>query len=182
MLEATDEKINVAARPERDVFESDLEVDEYTEYDKKKMRKKFGRVKSRIQFFEKKFSMKKKGTFKVWETELFLLENLKIKIYLHAVLDSKVVYRVSNRYGASPLATMDVTVQDPDSKKKKKVSIRTSEAQRVFRMRMGYNDQSDAKRTRIGLSSKYYKRWSQKLLAKLIEDAITNAYGTYLLD
>ena len=120
LVEATDEKINVAARPERDVFESDLEVDEYTEYDEKKMRKKFGRVKSRIQFFEKKLSMKKKGTFKVWETELFLLENLKIKIYLHAVLDSKVLYRVSNRTEHHPLLQWTSLSKIQTERKRKK--------------------------------------------------------------
>ena len=47
---------------------------------------------------------------------------------------------------------------------------------------MGHNDQSDGKRVEIGLTRRHYKRWPQKLLAKTIEDAITNSYLNYLLD
>ena len=47
---------------------------------------------------------------------------------------------------------------------------------------MGHNDQSDGKRAKIGLSRRKYRRWPQKLLAKTMEDAISNGYLNYLLD
>ena len=77
---------------------------------------------------------------------------------------------------------MNFTVQDPTSGKKIKESRETSQAHARFRKSMGYNDQSDAKRTAIGLSRRYYKRWTQKPFSKTIEDAIINAYLNYLLD
>ena len=47
---------------------------------------------------------------------------------------------------------------------------------------MGFNDGSDRLRSRIGLSGKYYRSWPKHLLAKILEDAIINAYANYLLD
>ena len=125
LLGARNETIEIAGQPERDIFASDTDVDEYKEYEKKKLEsKEFLRVKTRIKFFEKEMSEKNKGAFKVWKTELFLQKNFKINIYLHAVLDSKVVYRISNRYGALPLVTMNVTDKDAISKKKGKFPYR----------------------------------------------------------
>ena len=125
LLGARNETIEIAGKPERDIFSSDTDVDEYKEYEKMKLESKgFLRVKTRIKFFEKEMSEKNKGAFKVWKTELFLQKNFKINIYLHAVLDSKVVYRISNRYGALPLVTMNVTDKDAISKKKGKFPYR----------------------------------------------------------
>ena len=76
----------------------------------------------------------------------------------------------------------NVTKKDLERKKRAKVSIMTSGAQRCFRKYMGFNDQSDAKRSQIGLSAKYFKRWPQKLTAKTLEDATINAYLNYMLD
>ena len=180
LLESVDEKTDINAadsKPET----SDV-VGAVGHDDKKVKYKEFRRVKTRFQFFEKKLSMEKKGSFKVWRTELSLLENLKVKVYLHAILDSKVVYRVSNRYAGLPLSTMSITDIVPGSRKKEKIEIQTTPAHRCFRMKMGFNDQSDAKRSFIGLSSKFYKRWPQKLLAKTFEDLCINAYANYLLD
>ena len=52
---------------------------------------------TRLKLFEKELSQKPKGAYKVWMSELPVLSNLKTKIYLHAVHDSKIVYRISNR-------------------------------------------------------------------------------------
>ena len=65
---------------------------EYAE-EKKKTEKKLRRSKTRIQFFEKEFSRKNKGAYQVWKSELNILDR-KIPLYVHAVNDSKVVYRI----------------------------------------------------------------------------------------
>ena len=142
----------------------------------------FRNVKSKLQLFEKKISLKEKGTFKVWKTRFKLSKNIQCNIVLHAVNDSKVVYRISNRYAALPREIMNVTVQDSTTGKRITKEVRTSAAHRCFRKRMGFNDQSDAKRTLIGLSSRYYKNWPKHLVAKSLEDCIINGYLNYLLD
>lgn len=139
-------------------------------------------IKSQIDLFQKKLSMNPKGHFRVWKVIVNPTRELTSTLYLHAITDSKVVYRLSNHHAALPKKTMNFTVRDPTSGKKIKESRETSQAHARFRKSMGYNDQSDAKRTTIGLSRRYYKRWTQKPLAKTIEDAIINAYLNYLLD
>ena len=77
---------------------------------------------------------------------------------------------------------MAVKVLDPSTNKKRKVEVRTSQAHKAFRQEMGHNDQSDGKRQYIGLSSRLYRRWSQKPFAKTWEDGTINAYLNYLID
>ena len=84
---------------------------------------------------------KPKGHFKVWKTELQLLRNFGVKVYLHPVHYSKVVYRLTTKYGAFPKVPTNVTKQDLKRKKREKVSTMTSGAQRCFRKYMGFNDQ-----------------------------------------
>ena len=75
-----------------------------------------------------------------------------------------------------------MSMTDDSSGKKLKTDVVTTAAQKAYRKWMGGNDQSDAKRSRIKLSGKYFRRWPQKLVAKTLEDCITNAYLNYLLD
>lgn len=161
-----------------DSSDSEDSTAEYAK-EKKKTEKKLRRSKSRIQFFEKEFSLKNKGAYQVWKSKLNVLGR-KIPLYLHAVNDSKVVYRISTLYGANPAVKMMIT--DDSSGKKLRTEVETSAAQKAYRKWMGGNDQSDAKRAKIKLSAKYFRRWPQKLVAKTLEDCITNAYLNYLLD
>ena len=105
-----------------------------------------------------------------------------MQIFLHSVNDSKVVHRISSRYAGLPKVLLVATEKDPETGKRRKIEVETSEAHKSFRMDMGHNDQSDGKRSLIGLSSKYFKRWPQKMVAKIIEDAIVYAHNNYLLD
>ena len=57
---------------------------------------------------------------------------------------------------------------------KRKIEVETTAAHKCFRKKMGFNDQSDAKRMHIGLSAKKYTRTPQHILAKTLEDAIIN--------
>ena len=106
----------------------------------------------------------------------------KTNIFLHATTDSNLVYRISTKYAGLPRVKMIVTDKDGKTGKKVKMEVSTTGSQKCFRSKMGFNDQSDAKRARIGLSAKYFKQWPQHLLGKTIEDCIINSYGNYLLD
>ena len=78
---------------------------------------------------------------------------MKGTLYFHAVSDSKPVFRVSSKYAALPKVKMMLT----DVNKVRK-EVLTSGAHWSFRKRMGNNDQSDAKLSILGLSSKYYRQ------------------------
>ena len=81
-----------------------------------------------------------------------------ITVYLHAVNSSKPVYRVSTKHAALPKVKLEVTDLEPGSGKRVSVSVETSAAHKTFRKKMGFNDQSDAKRAAIGLRAQYYKQ------------------------
>ena len=163
--------------------DSDTELDIPAEDSREnELSKPFRRLKTRLKIFEKQLSIKNKGSFDVWKTKFQLLENRCVDIYLHAVNDSKVVYRISNKYAAQPRINLNLKVLDKKSGKKVQSDVETSPAQWVFRKKMGFNDQSDQKRAKIGLSGKYYKQWPKHLIAKTIEDAIINGFNNYLLD
>ena len=159
----------------------DSEESDQSEESMGKSERALRRQKTQLDFFEKSLSLKPKGYYKVWFAELPVLERLKTKIYLHAVVDNKVVYRISTCSAALPSVPMTIVDSDPTGKKIKK-SIMTSEAQRTYRKYLGFNDQSDAKRSFIGLSAQYFKRWPQKLTAKTLEDSVINGYLNYLID
>ena len=151
-------------------------------YCKKKPKKTFRALKTRFHFFEKKLSIREKGYYTVWRAEISPLPTIKIPIYLHAVNDSKPVYRITNKYAVLPRVEMDMTEFDPNLGKRVSVVKQTSEAHKTFRLKMGFNDGSDRMRQMIGLSGRYYRSWPKHIVAKTLEDAIINAYGNYLLD
>ena len=154
-----------------------------SEHDQQQQEKKLiSQKNTRLQLFEYDLALTKKGSYVVWKTFFKLQAHLVVPIYLHAVNDNKIVYRLSNRYGPLPSVPMSVNHKDPKTNKRAKITIDTSQAHRCYRRGMGFNDQSDGKRSSIGLSAKYYKRWPQKLIAKTLEDAIINGYLNYLLD
>lgn len=139
-------------------------------------------LKTRFDIFEHLIKKKPKGYYKVWQSELQVLKNFKVKVYLHCVNDNKVCFRMSTRYAASPAEALVMTAKDPITNKKRKIEVSTSAAHKTFRMRMGHNDQSDGKRQVIGLSSGYCKLWPQKPFKKAWEDGIINLYCNYLID
>ena len=68
-----------------------------TKKKKKKTEKSLSKSKTRRTFFEKELKLKDKGAYQVWKSEISVLGR-KIHIFLHAVNDSKIVYRISTRY------------------------------------------------------------------------------------
>ena len=165
--------------PDNDDSESsDTEEKEDMTLKKKLLRK----MSTRLVFFEKTLSLEKKGSSRVWKSTLQLTDHKRALIYLHAINDSKVCYRISSRYAGLPKVKMSVTARELGIGKKRKIEVETTAAHKCFRKKMGFNDQSDAKRMHIGLSAKKYTRWPQHILAKTLEDAIINSYNNYLLD
>ena len=161
---------------------SDSDIENYCEQENSKMKKrKFNSLKNRLQFFEKHLSLKDKGSFRVWKAVIRPLPHTSIPIYLHAINDSKPVFRITNKYAALPLVKMKVTKENHEGRKEL-VELKTTQAHRTFRMKMGFNDASDRMRNLLGLSARYYKAWPKHLVAKTIEDAIINSYNNYLLD
>lgn len=164
--------------------ELDLLADEDEEIaipvDEKKKRPRG--LKSKLDIFEHNFKKHPKGHYKVWKAKLEVTENFKVNMYLHCVNDSKVCFRLSTRYAATPSKGLVMTSKDPVTNKKQKLETLTSAAHKSFRMRMGHNDQSDGKRQVLGLSSSYCRYWPQKPFRKAWEDGIINIYANYLLD
>ena len=163
-----------------DIESSDSEYG-HTGYDKPK-KKKSKAFESRLQFFENQLKLEEKGGYRVWQTVLSILGRRKAVIYLHAINDSKPVYRITTRYAALPLVPLIMTAYDQQKEVKVHKEIQTTGAHKCFRENMGFNDQSDAKRSLLKLSSKYYPHWPKHMLGKTIEDAIINSYLNYLLD
>ena len=161
--------------------DSTTDVSDYCENVIKK-KKSYRGLKSKQHFFERRLAQKEKGTYQVWKANVKPLPSIQVSLYLHAVNDSKPVYRISNRYAAQPPAPMNMTQLDPSTGRKTLVEKTTSSAHKCFRMKMGFNDGSDRLRSTIGLSGKYYRSWPKHLLAKILEDAIINSYANYLLD
>ena len=147
------------------------------EYSKKPKRKNYRSVTTPLKLFEQQLQQKPRGEFKVWKTTFTIAGNLRTSLYLHAVNDSKPVFRISTKFAALPKVQMIIT-----NKKKVRTTVSTSGAHRFFRKRMGNNDQSDAKRAMLGLSGMFYRQWPKHILAKTLEDGIINAYLNYLLD
>ena len=88
---------------------------------KRKVKKK--KVKTRLEHFSKKLVQQPKGSFHVQKTSVPLTETSSCNLYLHAVNDSKVVFRLSNYYAAQPKVRMNFTLQESNSSKKVKKSL-----------------------------------------------------------
>ena len=103
-------------KPEREVLLKKLEEDEakdftsdsdspsdngnYCEKVTRVKKKSHCALKTKQHFFEHNLSKKEKGTYQVWKANVKPLPSVQVPIYLHAVNDSKPVYRISNRYAA----------------------------------------------------------------------------------
>ena len=87
----------------------DSSDDGVEDYYIKKPKETFRALKTRLHFFEKKLSIRDKGNYEIWRADISPLPNYKISIFLHAVNDSKPVYRISNKYAVLPRVEMNMT-------------------------------------------------------------------------
>ena len=128
-------------------------------HDSKPDSKKYNALKSRIDFFEKRISSQEKGTYSVLKTGAKPTRTVRIRIHLHAVNDSKPVYRISTKYAAKPAVKMMRTELDPSTGGKVSTQKMSSGLQKTFRMKMAFNDGLDRMRKVLGLSGRYYRSW-----------------------
>ena len=182
------EKEKIIGQMKKEVDESQHKFDPYEdirsdsegevkEYAKTEKPQSYRSVTTPLKLFETQLQKKPRGGYKVWKRTLQIAGSLKVQLFLHAVNDSKPVFRISSKFLASPKVQMIIT-----NKEKKRRTVATSGLIDLSEKKMGNNDQSDAKRATLGLSGMYYKRWPKHILAKTLEDGIINAYLNYLLD
>ena len=77
--------------------------------------KKFRRLSNTLQFFEKEMSLGARGAQNVWKTEITQIGTKVATIYLLAVYDSKVFYRIGNKYAALPRVQSQFSEKDLES-------------------------------------------------------------------
>ena len=76
-------------------------ADNVQPYAKPKSRRKYIRLsKTPLALFEKELSLKPRGEYRVRKSSFWLGNVMKRTLYLHAVNDSKPVFRVSSKYAA----------------------------------------------------------------------------------
>ena len=116
------QKLLAELKEDIEVGADDLRVEMH---DSKTDSRKYNALKGRIHFFEQRITNKETGTYSVWKTEATPTTTVRIPLYLHAVNDSKPVYRISTMYAAKHAVKMTITELDPStgrmvSAKKKK--------------------------------------------------------------
>ena len=89
------------------------DTDEESKDAESKLVKALERCSTRLEFFELELKMKPKGSYRVWVSEIPVLGHVKSKIFLHAVHDSKPVYRIASRHAALPLVELSIPVLNP---------------------------------------------------------------------
>ena len=100
----------------------------------------------------------KKGTSWCWKSSLDILNSLSIPLYLTAVQDSKICWRIDNFLGAFYKVPMSFWDYEEDEKsqanvkRKKYVESSVAECHSIFRNDMGPVDQSDVKAHVMNLS------------------------------
>ena len=155
MLVVLKEELKKSGENDSDHDTSATDESQYCE--KTSPKRSFRALKNRLHFFEKRLSIKEKGSYVVWKTEVRPLLHIRVPIFLHAVNDSKPVYRISNKHAALPRVKMNMTELDSEVGKKVSVEKETSSAHKTFRLNMGFNDGCDRMRKVIGFSGKYYR-------------------------
>ena len=88
------------------------------------------------------------------------------------------MYRISTRYIAKLDVKMMITEMDPSAGRK----VADEKKAYTFTKKMRFNDETDRMRKVLVLSGRYYCSWPKYLVAKTIEDAVINAYVSYLLE
>ena len=122
----------------------------------------------------------KKGCSWFWKTTIEVVKGFFADIWLTAILDSKMCWRLDNFLGPSYITEM--TFQDyiaggkSDVKRKKFVLNPVAKVHEIFRKFMGPVDQVDVKAQVMGITRELNSEWYKKQLAFLIQTAIGNAH------
>ena len=114
------------------------------------------------------------------------MKNIKTKIFLTAVVDSKICWRVDNFLGSQYRINMEfwdyVDSADSDTKKKSWVKNEVALVHHIFRKGMGAVDQRDVKSYVMKLMRETVRAWHDKQIRFLIETAVCGAHSNYNLD
>ena len=102
--------------------EDDEEEEQILDYAEQKPKKKG--LRTECDFYEQKLMTKPKGSYEVYKTNFGFGEHFNTPVYLHVVLDSRVVYRISTKYASKPSVPLSIVV---------KVKIRNRRLQRKHR-------------------------------------------------
>ena len=94
----------------------------------KKKKKKSRKKMTRLQFFEQQMSLNPKGFYRVWMGDFNLYTGEKVRMFLHAVNDSKPVYRISKKHAGLPMMKLEITGKDQSTRNKVKRTVMTSSA------------------------------------------------------
>ena len=167
-------------------------ITEFTEaYDRqvalKKKEPKGGRSYSKeVAAFEKETKGMSKGTSWSQKCTVELINGVFRSVWLTAVLDSKICYRLDNFLGPAHQKKMRFWDYKADGKSDVKgkswVSTMVAKSHQLFRKNLGYVDQSDVKAAIMGLTTELTPKWYQKQFAYLCESAVSSAHSNYNLD
>ena len=144
-------------------------------------------IKLNVSAQEKENKDKSKGTFWMWKTVKEVVRGVFTTVYLTAVRDSKIVWRLDNFLGASKTKNMEFqdyvqTDSRKDIKQKQRIVKAVPKVHWMYRNYMGFVDQSDVKSRVMGLCREKVTKWAQKQLAFLVEAAIICSNGNYNLE
>ena len=136
---------------------------------KPKSKEEDGRsMKKDIAAWEKKVATVQKGSYWMWKTDLQITTDMYTTVYLTAVKDAKICWRLDNFLGAGMTTGMsfwDYEAASGDSNVKSKNWIFVPNVplvHNIFRKFMGHVDQADVKAHVMGLTKLMSRDWHDK--------------------
>ena len=94
-------------------------------------KKKRIRPRTKFEIVEHKLKLKPKGSYLVYKSDI-VVSNRRMTVYLHAVHDSKIVYRLSTKYAVKPSVPPKMIGKYDSLRKKQIIEGETSEAHHTF--------------------------------------------------
>ena len=156
---------------------------------KPKSKEEDGRsMKKDIAAWEKKVATVQKGSYWMWKTDLQIMTDVYTTVYLTAIKDAKICWRLDNFLGAGMTTGMsfwDYEAASGDSNVKSKNWIFVPNVplvHNIFRKFMGHVDQADVKAHVMGLTKLMSRDWHDKQLYHLIECSVISSHANYNLD
>ena len=139
-----------------------------------------------IEAQQKSKKNSRKGTSQSWKATVEVVINFTVSLWLTAVQDSKMCWRLDNFLGCKYTADMVFWDREEgaksDVKKKALFKAPVVFSHQLFRNYMGAVDQRDVKSHVLLLTRGSVTVWHRKQLAFLCETAIINAYCNFNID
>ena len=140
-----------------------------------------------VATWEKEHKDERKGTSQYWKATIEVMRGIFTTLWFTGVIDSKMCQRLDNFLGPSKTTTMSFQDYEDlsgrkDVKTKSWITTSVAKVHHVFRMKLGFVDQSDVKATVMGLTQELSAKWHENQLKFLIESTISSVHGNYNLD